>query len=239
MGSVCVCVFASPASPALYFPIRAPPWLPTASASSMKGSPRFTLKESGCSGSNTQPAQTSQGQTGGEEGFVEKDDTSTTTTKKGAPEAATPSLESELVNSLGLNAETMRPLEPDTESEEITSAAGSTSESEDAVSDQEDVFAVVEAGTQLLDTWYGRWHAATDKLVEHLRTNVLQPLDPCSTNGNVVFTDVDTGIFLPSWHCPFRNCNVCWQSQECSPSHKRSWWELPSQFTINWLRHGT
>ena len=101
---------------------------------------------------------------------------------------------------------------------EVSSLSG------DEVSDLEDVFAKVTPGTDALDTTYGRWHNAVNDLTALLRDDVLLPLDPHLRDDSTCFSAVDTGIFLPLWHCPFKGCAACSKSYEKIASHEKSWW---------------
>ena len=43
-------------------------------------------------------------------------------------------------------------------------------------------------------------------MVDELRGEPLLPLDPGSGRE---FVDLDSGVLLPSWHCPFKGCSAC------------------------------
>ena len=38
-------------------------------------------------------------------------------------------------------------------------------------------------------------------------------------------TDLESGISLPPWHCPFRDCRCCWQSDDVERNHEKAWWQ--------------
>ena len=45
-------------------------------------------------------------------------------------------------------------------------------------------------------------------LEQHLREDLTLPLDPRSESAGKIWTDVDTAVALPAWHCGFRDCNI-------------------------------
>ena len=60
-----------------------------------------------------------------------------------------------------------------------------------------------------------RWHEPIKELTSHLRENVLLPLDPRVDKAEGVFTDVQSGISLPLWHCPFQYCVANGKTTPC------------------------
>ena len=75
-------------------------------------------------------------------------------------------------------------------------------------SDEDDAFSMVPCTASQLPLHYSdcflyRWHRATHELTLHLRDNVLLPLDHGDQDGESVFTNLASGVKLPSWHCPF------------------------------------
>ena len=58
----------------------------------------------------------------------------------------------------------------------------------------------------------------------HLRSEVTMPPPTvgCEMDGD---TDLNSGIVLPLWHCPFAGCEQCWQSREGQKSYEMSWWQ--------------
>ena len=73
------------------------------------------------------------------------------------------------------------------------------------------------------------WYLVTDKACGLLRDHVLQPLDvsvpPIPGRGAVAFSDMNSGIELPSWHCCFQNCEACGSGREGNAdNHVAAWW---------------
>ena len=107
-------------------------------------------------------------------------------------------------------------------------------------SDDEDMFHVRAMSSTSLPNEYQkcflyRWLCAVHELTAHLRDNVLLPLDPRAENQNTVFTEVDSGIALPLWHCPFQTCGADGQQVFCKfiantissqrkGSHEKAFW---------------
>ena len=54
-----------------------------------------------------------------------------------------------------------------------------------------------------------------------LRFDVTMPVgtEGCEMDGS---TDLNAGILLPLWHCPFLGCEHCWQSRDSGP-HEKAW----------------
>ena len=48
------------------------------------------------------------------------------------------------------------------------------------------------------------------------------PCQPCALDCNI---DPDSGIALPLWHCPFRDCCFCWHSTDVATNHEKAWWQ--------------
>ena len=105
--------------------------------------------------------------------------------------------------------ETKKPAAEDDGADDDSSSSGSSG---DIFSDDEDVFQLQEVSPELLPDAYKnsfleRRRRATLALVDELRNEPLLPLDP--SNEERVFVDLDSGILLPSWHCPFDGCSAC------------------------------
>ena len=83
----------------------------------------------------------------------------------------------------------------------------------DENSDDEDIFEMKAATEETLSTeyqamWLYRWHLAVGRLSLLLRDDVLLPLNPHDAQGAKVWTDVQSGIVLPPWHCAFLGCGA-------------------------------
>jgi len=79
------------------------------------------------------------------------------------------------------------------------------------ISDEDDLYNLKERAHDTLPEKYKnsdrfRWWSATQEAMQLLRDDVTLPLKPGSSIE--VFTDVDSGVQLPSWHCAFQNCTV-------------------------------
>ena len=105
--------------------------------------------------------------------------------------------------------------------------------SEDSVndenSDDEDVFEIKCAEVATLTSeyksmWLFRWQKACAELGKNLRHNVRLPLDPREKNCRTVWTDVDTGVGLPPWHCAFAQCDAVDSSLKTPQSHEHNVW---------------
>ena len=104
--------------------------------------------------------------------------------------------------------------EEGTEASEAPSARSVSASSSDAGSDAEDVFNLAVASEDSLSEEYRnlflyRWQRAATELAEqHLRNDLLLPLNPTRDDDNEVWNHVDQGVALPIWHCGFRGCKV-------------------------------
>ena len=114
-----------------------------------------------------------------------------------------------------------------------------SSETDDELSDDEDIFQIKPLAIEHCPPGYNqcflyRWKAAVTELSTKLRHNVLLPLVPGSTEA--VYTDVHSGVALPSWHCAFADCDarssVYEESKGCKYSYEHYLWQH-----LN-LRHG-
>ncbi len=83
----------------------------------------------------------------------------------------------------------------------------------DADSDAEDVFLTIQPSGIADQTTQGRRYLAMRYLEEHLKEDVTMPFqsDWCSMDCDA---DLESGISLPPWHCPFLDCRCCWQSED-------------------------
>ena len=70
------------------------------------------------------------------------------------------------------------------------------------------------------------WRAASEDLARLLREDVTLPLDPRKEDVNSVYRDVDIGLVLPLWHCPFFGCAACGRtiSDTTEFSYEYDWW---------------
>ena len=48
------------------------------------------------------------------------------------------------------------------------------------------------------------------------------PPQPCALDCKI---EPDSGIALPLWHCPFRDCHICWHSNDVANNHEKAWWQ--------------
>ena len=106
----------------------------------------------------------------------------------------------------------------------------SSSSSSNPRSDDEDIFADTFPAEYAKDHEYfasteSKWHFAEIELAQHLRSNLLLPLSPELDSAGAVYTDVDTPVRLPRWHCPFQSCNGC-DDNSCSKINSEcGWWQ--------------
>ena len=139
-----------------------------------------------------------------------------------------------LLEQLNLDPKTLLPLDlscpPDdgSDGEKPDSVKQSSEDSfemdDDENSDAEDVFLTVQPSAIANETLQGRRHIAIRYLEELLKDEVTMPPPTalCSMDND---TDLESGIFLPLWHCPFRDCHDCWQSHGEQRNHEKAWWQ--------------
>ena len=116
-------------------------------------------------------------------------------------------------------------------SETVSAETLSCASSDDA-SDAEDVFDLSVASDVSLPPEYRnlflyRWQLAARELCEnYLREDLTLPMDPRCDHESKVWTDVDTGVVLPTWHCGFRECssNSCNQKMYVQQNHEYGMW---------------
>ena len=94
----------------------------------------------------------------------------------------------------------------------------------DENSDAEDVFLSIQPSQIDDDTMQGRHCVAIRYLEAHLKENVTMPtkIDSCKMDCPA---DLDSGISLPQWNCPFVDCNCCSQNDEVFKNHEKAWWQ--------------
>ena len=124
--------------------------------------------------------------------------------------------------------------EPDSgeDTSEVLSAKSLSDASSDDASDAEDVFDLSVANDEMLPREYRhlflyRWQLAARELCEnHLREDLTLPMDPRSDHASKAWTDVDTAVVLPTWHCGFRDCssNSCNQKMFMQQNHEYGIW---------------
>ena len=124
--------------------------------------------------------------------------------------------------------------EPDSgeDTSEVLSAKSLSDASSDDASDAEDVFDLSVAGDEMLPPEYRnlflyRWQLAARELCEnHLREDLTLPMDPRSDHASKAWTDVDTAVVLPTWHCGFRDCssNSCNEKMYVQQNHEYGMW---------------
>ncbi len=100
------------------------------------------------------------------------------------------------------------------------------------VSDDEDLFNLQERAHHTLPGTYlrserMRWHTATRDAAALPRDDVTLPLKAGSSTE--VFTDVDSGVELPTWHCTFRNCTACSAGDNEEHTHEHGMGQHVSQ----------
>ena len=99
--------------------------------------------------------------------------------------------------------------------------------SDSAQSDIDDVFDMCERVEGALPDTYRSsvhmcWLSAVRDLAAQLRPNLNLPLKPGSATD--VFDDVASGVRVPLWHCPFKNCVVNSTSTGASCNHEQGMW---------------
>ena len=67
------------------------------------------------------------------------------------------------------------------------------------------------------------WHVDLSEVAALLREDVTLPLKPDSSTE--VFTDVDSGMALPTWHCTFHNCKACSADISDGYPHEYGLWQ--------------
>ena len=97
-------------------------------------------------------------------------------------------------------------------------------------SDDDDIFDMRSASSgQCCAAYEGmflrRWQLACQELCVHLRESVLLPLDPQQPNQEKVWTDVQSGVVLPPWHCAFAGCDACEKSNASRQYHEHNVWQ--------------
>ena len=97
-------------------------------------------------------------------------------------------------------------------------------------SDVEDVFMVAAREDTSLSMNYKkcflfRWSLAVTALSKQLRSNVLLPQNPSSTNDEETWADVHQAVVLPIWHCAFKGCTTCAESASCEGNHELELWQ--------------
>ena len=104
------------------------------------------------------------------------------------------------------------------------SADDSIEDEGDADSDAEDVFLTIQPSAIADQTAQGQRYLAMRYLEEHLKEDVTMPFqsDWCSMDCDA---DLESGISLPPWHCPFLDCRCCWQSDDVEKNHEEAWWQ--------------
>ena len=117
------------------------------------------------------------------------------------------------------------PLLPDDQHSEAPEI--SDSESESCNSDVDDVFHLKECSADKLPEDYARcdrmqWLSAVREVASLLRDDVTLPLKPKSQLE--VFSDVDSGVRLPTWHCAFQGCSSCSANTVTQQNHERGVW---------------
>ena len=140
---------------------------------------------------------------------------------------------SKLLEFLNLDPRTLLPLDtsgPATDNSEEESDADHESTDDniedegDADSDAEDVFLTIQPSGIADQTTQGQRYLAMRYLEEHLKEDVTMPFqsDWCSMDCDA---DLESGISLPPWHCPFLDCRCCWQSDDVEKNHEEAWWQ--------------
>ena len=83
----------------------------------------------------------------------------------------------------------------------------SSSDNEDAQSDESDYVHVCARSSETVPL-VDEGLSVARKLSQHLREEPLLPPHPSQPDAS--FTEVDSGVELPMWHCAFRGCrHVC------------------------------
>ena len=100
----------------------------------------------------------------------------------------------------------------------------------DENSDDEDIFEMKAGAAETLSTeyqgmWLYRWQLAVARLSLLFRDDVLLPLNPFDAQGVKVWTDVQSGIVLPPWHCAFANCGAAEATVESCRHHEDRVWQ--------------
>ena len=115
----------------------------------------------------------------------------------------------------GSEEEDPKPQEP--------SSAENSDDDKDENSDAEDIFVKITSTSAGDCTMQGQRLLAMRFLEGQLRFDVTMPVGTsgCEMDGS---TDLNAGLLLPLWHCPFLGCKHCLQSR--SPgSHEKAWWK--------------
>jgi hypothetical protein len=100
----------------------------------------------------------------------------------------------------------------------------------DANSDDDDIFemrpqAACDLSCEYKSMWLYRWSLARDELCTQLREEVLLPLDPEDAEKKAPFLDVQRGVVLPPWHCPFQGCSVAEKDPGACDKHESNLWQ--------------
>ena len=98
---------------------------------------------------------------------------------------------------------------------------------DDEGSDNDDVFGVSSCDASSVEPVYAqnflyRWWLGVRDMCRLLRDDVLLPLRP--NDKESVWTDVNTALVLPSWHCAFRGCASCSAGWVKGDSHEKGLW---------------
>jgi hypothetical protein len=101
-----------------------------------------------------------------------------------------------------------------TEDEETSSASDKESLSTDSEgeSDASDYLHVAVSSTKDFTVPEDRAHEAACELARHLRERPLLPPHPL--DATQPWTDVDSGVALPLWHCAFSRCGEVFTDEE-------------------------
>jgi hypothetical protein len=132
------------------------------------------------------------------------------------------------------------PNESDAKADADASDASSNASSGDLYSDDEDVFKLRPAEIKTLPDDYSKSYLEQFRRAVMATTNLLRSeplLLLLPGDSTAAFEDLDSGILLPSWHCPFADCDACGMIRINSDKEKKSEeFVLPKQNSVSALR---